>query len=155
MTYNVFSGTLNPTHLTSVVFGLPLKFFWWQKAWTVHDGVFVQRRWWRRPGCQNVPAKSKQPTEETECIDESAETVCFKLFSCFFAQLLYMHTQLLQWGCYLLPSRILDPLRFQAGGRRRRPNLGLVCIWLMLAVFLIKDESLLCCRQFSFSLVMR
>ena len=41
---------------------------------------------------------------------------------------------------YLLPSRILDPLRFQAGGRRRRPNLGLVFIWLMLAVFLVKDE---------------
>jgi len=32
-----------------------------------------------------------------------------------------------------------DPLRFQAGGRRRRPNLGLVCIMLLLAVFLVKD----------------
>ena len=31
------------------------------------------------------------------------------------------------------------PLRFQAGGRRRRPNLGLVCIMLLLAVFLVKD----------------
>ena len=36
-------------------------------------------------------------------------------------------------------SRILDPLRFQAGGRRRRPNLGLVCFVLMFAVFLVKD----------------
>ena len=33
----------------------------------------------------------------------------------------------------------MDPLRFQAGGRRRRPNLGLVCIMLLLAVFLVKD----------------
>ena len=33
----------------------------------------------------------------------------------------------------------IDPLRFQAGGRRRRPNLGLVCIMLLLAVFLVKD----------------
>ena len=40
---------------------------------------------------------------------------------------------------YLLPSRILDPLRFQAGGRRRRLNLGLVCFLLMFAVFLVKD----------------
>ena len=42
---------------------------------------------------------------------------------------------------YLLPSRILDPLSFQAGGRRRRPNLGLVCFVLMFAVFLVKDAS--------------
>ena len=34
---------------------------------------------------------------------------------------------------------ILDPLRFQAGGHRRRPNLGLVCFDLMFAVFLVKD----------------
>jgi len=40
---------------------------------------------------------------------------------------------------YLLPSRIFDPLRFQAGGRRRLPNLGLVCFVLMFAVFLVKD----------------
>jgi len=40
---------------------------------------------------------------------------------------------------YLLPSRILDPLRFQAGRRRRGPNLGLVCFDLMFAVFLVKD----------------
>jgi len=33
----------------------------------------------------------------------------------------------------------MDPLRFQAGGRRRRPNLGLVCFVLMFAVFLVKD----------------
>ena len=33
----------------------------------------------------------------------------------------------------------IDPLRFQAGGRRRRPNLGLVCVLLLLAVFLVKD----------------
>jgi len=33
----------------------------------------------------------------------------------------------------------IDPLRFQAGGRRRRLNLGLVCILLLLAVFLVKD----------------
>jgi len=32
-----------------------------------------------------------------------------------------------------------NPLRFQAGGRRRRPNLGLVGFDLMFAVFLVKD----------------
>jgi len=36
----------------------------------------------------------------------------------------------------------MDSLRFQAGGRRRRPNLGLVCFVLMLAVFLVKDACL-------------
>jgi len=36
----------------------------------------------------------------------------------------------------------MDPLRFQAGGRKRRPNLGLVCFVLMFAVFLVKDAFL-------------
>ena len=40
----------------------------------------------------------------------------------------YVSHLLFYFFFYLLPSRILDPLRFQAGGRRRRPNLGLVCI---------------------------
>ena len=43
----------------------------------------------------------------------------------------------------VLPSVLtfqnIDPLRFQARGRRRRPNLGLVCIMLLLTVFLVKD----------------
>ena len=49
----------------------------------------------------------------------------------------------------------MDPLRFQAGGRRRRPNLGLVCFVLMFPVFLIKDVCLFSSCRFSFSLVMR
>ena len=49
----------------------------------------------------------------------------------------------------------MDPLRFQAGGRRRRSNLGLVCFVLMFAVFLVKDACLFSLCQFSFSLVMR
>jgi len=49
----------------------------------------------------------------------------------------------------------MDPLRFQAGGCRRRPKLGLVCIMLLLAVFLVKDACLFCSCWFSFSLVMR
>ena len=49
----------------------------------------------------------------------------------------------------------MDPLRFQAGGRRRRPNLGLVCFVLMFAVFLVKDACLFSSCRFSFSLVMR
>ena len=48
----------------------------------------------------------------------------------------------------------MDPLRFQAGGRRRRPNLGLVCFVLMFAVFLVKDACLFSSCRFSFSLVM-
>jgi len=39
----------------------------------------------------------------------------------------------------LCVSVCVYPLRFQAGGRRRRPNLGLVCVVLMFAVFLVKD----------------
>ena len=47
----------------------------------------------------------------------------------------------------------MDPLHFQAGDHRRRPNLGLVCFVLMFAVFLVKDASLFSSCQFSFSLV--
>ena len=46
----------------------------------------------------------------------------------------------------------MDPLRFQAGGRRRRSNLGLVCFVLMFAVFLVKDACLFSSCRFSFSL---
>jgi len=49
----------------------------------------------------------------------------------------------------------MDLLRFQAGGRIRRPNLGLVCFVLMFAVFLVKDACLFSSGRFSFSLVMR
>ena len=59
------------------------------------------------------------------------------LYFSFF--LFYASYLLFYFFFYLLPSRILDPLRFQAGGRRRRPNLGLVCFDLMFAVFLVKD----------------
>ena len=59
------------------------------------------------------------------------------LYFSFF--LFYASYLLFYFFFYLLPSRILDPLRFQAEGRRRRPNLGLVCFDLMFAVFLVKD----------------
>ena len=40
----------------------------------------------------------------------------------------------------LLSTRIV-PLRFQAGGRRKRPNLGLVCcVYFVLSVFLNKMD---------------
>ena len=54
----------------------------------------------------------------------------------------------------VLPSllSLLLSLTFQAGGRRRRPNLGLVCFVLMFAVFLIKDACLFSSYRFSFSL---
>ena len=61
------------------------------------------------------------------------------LYFSFF--LFYAFYLLFYFFFYLLPSRILDPLRFQAGGRWRRPNLGLVCFDLMFAVFLVKDAS--------------
>ena len=54
-----------------------------------------------------------------------------------------------------LTFQSMDPLRFQAGGRRRRPNLGLVCFVLMFAVFLVKDACLFISCRFSFSLVMQ
>ena len=49
----------------------------------------------------------------------------FPFLSCFTYVLTYIPS---------LYTRI-GSLRFQAGGRRRRPNLGLVCILLLLAVF--------------------
>ena len=59
------------------------------------------------------------------------------LYFSFF--LFYASYLLFYFFFYLLPSRILDLLHFQAGGRRRRPNLGLVCFDLMFAVFFVKD----------------
>ena len=60
---------------------------------------------------------------------------------CIFPSSFFMRHYLFYFLFYLLPSRLLDPLCFQAGGRRRRPNLGLVCFVLMFAVFLVKDAS--------------
>jgi len=62
-------------------------------------------------------------------------------FGCFHNMVLGNARTIFYFFFYLLPSRILDPLRFQAGGRRRRPNLGFVCFVLMFAVFLVKDAS--------------
>ena len=66
-------------------------------------------------------------------------TCCPRLW--FHYSVLYASYLLFYFFFYLLPSRILDALRFQARGRRRRPNLGLVCFVLMFAVFLVKDAS--------------
>ena len=54
--------------------------------------------------------------------------------SSFFMRLIFSSVSSLS-----LTLQNIDPLRFQAGGRRRRPNLGLVCVLLLLAVFLVKD----------------
>jgi len=59
------------------------------------------------------------------------------LYFSFF--LFYASYLLFYFFFYFLPSRILDPLSFQDGGRRRRLNLGLVCFVLTFAVFLVKD----------------
>jgi len=74
------------------------------------------------------------------------------LYFSFF--LFYASYLLFYFFFYLLPSR-MDPLRFHAGGRMRRPNLGLVCFVLMFAVFLVKGACLFSSCRFSFSLVMR
>ena len=68
-----------------------------------------------------------------------ATSVSELLYPCYFT----FKAQLVLLSSYTQrsPSRILDPLHFQAGGRRRRPNLGLVCFVLMFAVFLVKDAS--------------
>ena len=87
--------------------------------------------------------------------------VLFILF--VFAYLSYLYFSFfLLYASYLLLALLLsltfqnmDPLRFQAGGRRRRPNLSLVCFVLMFAVFLVKDACLFSSCRFSFSLVMR
>ena len=53
------------------------------------------------------------------------------------------------------PSRI-DPFRFQAKGRRRRPNLALVFLFyfmLYTVVYFVMDACLLCCVCFSFSVL--
>jgi len=51
------------------------------------------------------------------------------------------------------PGQYIDTTQ-KAGGRRRRPNLGLVCFVLMFVVFLVKDACLFSSCRFSFSLVM-
>ena len=55
----------------------------------------------------------------------------FFLFLCVLPSLLFLLLS--------LTFQNIDPLRFQAAGRRRQPNLGLVCFLLMFAVFLVKD----------------
>ena len=53
---------------------------------------------------------------------------------CFFPSSFFVLPSLL--SLFLsLTFQNMDPLHFQAGGRRRRPNLGLVCFMLMFAVF--------------------
>jgi len=47
-------------------------------------------------------------------------------------------------------SRI-DPFRFQAGGRKKRPNLALVvCVNFMLLYILLWMSVCFCCVRFSF-----
>ena len=60
----------------------------------------------------------------------------------------------LQFLLLSLTFQNMDLLRFQAVGRRRRPNLGLVCFVLMFTVFLVKDACLFRSCWLSFSLVM-
>jgi len=57
--------------------------------------------------------------------------ICIFPSSCVLPSLLFLLLS--------LTFQNIDPLCFQPGGRRRRPNLGLVCIMLLLAVFLVKD----------------
>ena len=88
---------------------------------------------------------------------------CDLLILSVFAYVSYLcFSFFLFYACYFLFYLLLsltlqnmDPLRFQAGGRRRRPNLGLVCFVLMFAVFLVKDACLFSSCRFTFSLVMR
>jgi len=89
---------------------------------------------------------------------------CGFFILCVFAYVSYLYFSFFLFLC-VLPSLLslllsrafqnMDPLRFQAGGRRRRPNLGLVCFVLMFAVILVKDACLFSSCWFSFSLVMR
>jgi len=83
--------------------------------------------------------------------------ICFCLpflFGFFLLPFLSVLPSLLSLLLYLTFQN-MDPLHFQAGGRRRRPNLGLVSFVLMFAVFLVKDACLFSSCRFSFSLVMR
>jgi len=80
--------------------------------------------------------------------------ICFCLpflFVFFLLPFLCVITSLL--SLLSLAFQNMDPLRFQAGGRRRQPNMGLVCFVLMFAVFLVKDACLFASCLFNFSLV--
>jgi len=52
-------------------------------------------------------------------------SIYFLIFSPF-----YFSLSFIGFTYFLLLSLLFLPLRFQAGGRRRRPNLGLVCVLL-------------------------
>jgi len=73
---------------------------------------------------------------------------------CIFPSSFFMRLTFSSISFLSLTFQNMDLLRFQAGGRRRRPNLGLVCFVLMFAVFLVKDACLFSLCRFSFSLVM-
>ena len=93
-------------------------------------------------------------------VDFGAVYVCVWLIRIICFCLLFLFAFFLLPFLCVLPSLLslllsltfqnMDPLRFQAGGRRRRPNLGLVCFVLMFAVFLVKDACLFSSCRFSF-----
>jgi len=79
----------------------------------------------------------------------------FAYFSYLYFSFFLFYASYLLFLLLSLTFQNMDPLRFQAGGRRRRPNLGLVCLVLLFAVFLVKDACLFSSCRFSFSLVVR
>ena len=86
------------------------------------------------------------------CVYLTSFLACFLLYFilslCF---LYYLFTSLLVYfQTYLsTPSRI-DPFRFQAGGRRRRPNLALVFCVNFVVVYFVVDACLLLFCLFQF-----
>jgi len=71
----------------------------------------------------------------------------FITFTFFFCHSLYLFSSIVH---PTLSTRIV-PLRFQAWGRKRRPNLGLACfvLWLCYLYCLVKIFLVFCCIWFS------
>jgi len=67
-------------------------------------------------------------------------SICLPFLIVFFLHFLFLPSLLSL--LLSLTFQNMDPLLFQAGGRRRRPNLGLVCVDIVFSVFLVKDACL-------------
>ena len=109
---------------------------------TTMSVLFSNRKWHTRH-CTTILAPVLRCISLTfRCVNAPCGTgaplsplfIYFLIFSPFYFSLSFIgFTYFLLLSISSLSTRIV-PLRFQAGGRRRRPNLGLVCVLFCIAL---------------------